>query len=213
MTAKGNWNTGASLATWLSLSVALVVVVAAFVLYLSSRPPGNDSAEAGFARDMSVHHAQAVEMANIVKDKTEDEEIRTLATDILLTQQAQIGQMQGWLNVWGLPATGTEPQMAWMGMAMEGSMPGMATSEEVIELRNAPPEEADRMFLRLMIPHHRAAVPMSEAILERTDRPAVERLAEAISTSQRSEIRVMEDMLEERGGSPPEEESMQGMDM
>lgn len=213
MTAKGNSKTGASLGIGLLLLAALVVVVAAFVLYLSSRPPGNDSAEAGFARDMSVHHAQAVEMANIVKDKTEDEEIRTLATDILLTQQAQIGQMQGWLDVWGLPATGSEPSMAWMGMAMEGRMPGMATSEEVNELRNAPPEEADRMFLRLMIPHHKAAVPMSQAILERTDRPAVERLAEAISTSQRSEIRVMEDMLEERGGSPPEEEPMQGMDM
>jgi hypothetical protein len=68
-------------------------------LYLSGRPPGDGSAEAGFARAMMVHHAQAVGMAEIVRDKTENEDVRILATDIALTQQAQIGQMQGWLAV------------------------------------------------------------------------------------------------------------------
>jgi uncharacterized protein (DUF305 family) len=48
---------------------------------------------------MMVHHAQAVEMAEIVRDRTENPQTRTLATDIALTQQAQIGQMQGWLAV------------------------------------------------------------------------------------------------------------------
>ena len=48
---------------------------------------------------MSVHHAQAVEMVESVRDRTESEEIRTLATDVALTQQGQIGQMQGWLAV------------------------------------------------------------------------------------------------------------------
>ncbi|MBA2524874.1 MAG: DUF305 domain-containing protein, partial [Pyrinomonadaceae bacterium] len=169
----------------------VVVLAAAFVtalglavwLWLAGRPPGEGSAEAGFARDMIVHHAQAVEMAEIVRDRTESEEIRTLATDIALTQQAQIGQMQGWLAVWGLPATGPGPAMAWMGHPTEGRMPGMATPEEVNRLRTASPEQADAMFLRLVIAHHRAAVPMAEAILEETDRPAVEALARAIIAS------------------------------
>src|SRR4051812_36496010 len=89
--------------------------------------PGEDSAEAGFARDMMVHHAQAVQMAEIVRDKTESQEIRALAADIALTQQAQIGQMQGWLQVWGLPATGYKPAMSWMGHPTEDRMPGMAS--------------------------------------------------------------------------------------
>ena len=97
--------------------------------------PAEDSAEAGFARDMMVHHAQAVQMAEIVRDKTESEEIRTIAADIALTQQAQIGQMQGWLAVWGLPTTGPEPPMAWMGHPMEGRMPGMATPEQIDDLQ------------------------------------------------------------------------------
>ena len=93
-----NWN----LVYALLLVVAILVAVASLYLLVTSRPPGEGSAEAGFARDMTVHHAQAVEMAEIVRDRTESEQIRTLATDIALTQQAQIGRMGGWLDVWGL---------------------------------------------------------------------------------------------------------------
>ncbi len=169
-----------------------------------SEMPGEDSAEAGFARDMTVHHAQAVQMAEIVRDKTESEEIRLLAADIALTQQGQIGQMQGWLQVWGLPATGTGPAMEWMGMPMEGRMPGMASPEEIDRLQKASPEEADILFLQLMIPHHEAAVPMAEAVLEETDRDEVERLAGSIAASQRAEIQLMQGLLQQRGAAPVE---------
>lgn len=55
---------------------------------------------------MSDHHAQAVEMALLARDRTNDEELRRFALDIILTQQAQIGQMQGWLAVWERPLAG-----------------------------------------------------------------------------------------------------------
>ncbi len=166
--------------------------------------PGEDSAEAGFARDMTVHHAQAVQMAEIVRDKTESEEIRTLAADIALTQQGQIGQMQGWLQVWDLPATGTGPAMEWMGHPAEGRMPGMAGPEKIDALQKASPEEADILFLQLMIPHHEAAIPMAEAVLEQTNRDEVERLAGAIAASQRAEIQLMQGLLQQRGAAPVE---------
>ena len=168
--------------------------------------PAEDSAEAGFARDMMVHHAQAVQMAEIVRDKTGSEEIRTMAADIALTQQAQIGQMQGWLAVWGLPATGSEPAMTWMGHPTEGRMPGMASPEDLDNLQKASPEEADTLLLQLMIPHHEAALPMAEAVLESTARPEVERLAGAIAASQRGEIEMMKGLLNQRG-VPVEEDS------
>lgn len=161
--------------------------------------PADDSAEAGFARDMMVHHAQAVQMAEIVRDKTESQEIRTLAADIALTQQAQIGQMQGWLQVWDLPPTATEPAMSWMGEPHEGRMPGMASPEEINDLQQASPEEAEVLFLQLMIPHHEAAVPMAEAVLEETDRKEVERLAGSIVASQQAEIELMRGLLQRRG--------------
>jgi uncharacterized protein (DUF305 family) len=49
-----------------------------------------------------------------------------------------------------------------------------------------------------MIPHHQAAVPMAEAVLNETDRPEVRQLAGAIVASQKAEIEVMRDLLEER---------------
>lgn len=184
----------------LILGIAVVVLaILALWLFFSGRPPGDDSVEAGFARDMSVHHAQAVEMAEIVRDKTESEEIRLLAADLALTQQAQIGQMQGWLAAWGLSPTGPEPAMAWMGHPTEGRMPGMASPEEIERLQDAPPAEADRLFLELMIPHHQAAVPMAKAALDESDRPEVEQLAGAVVSSQKGEIEIMQKMLEDRG--------------
>lgn len=201
------------------LAVAAVLMAGlALWLFFSGRPPADDSPEAGFARDMSEHHAQAVQMAEIMLRRTEDEQVRFLATDILLTQQNQIGQMHGWLNVWGLPLTGNEPAMSWMGMPNEGSMPGMATPEVVSALETLPPREADKKFLGLMIEHHRAAIPMAEAVLAETNRPEVEHLANAIAASQRSEISAIEGMLRERGAQPPSGdqpggmESMPGMD-
>ena len=40
--------------------------------------PTTDSAEAGFSRDMQVHHAQAIEMAMEIYRKTDDDELRVL---------------------------------------------------------------------------------------------------------------------------------------
>ena len=196
------------------LIVAILVAVTFLYLWATSRPPGENSAEAGFARDMMVHHAQAVEMARIVEGKTNDPEMRSLAADMALTQQAQIGQMQGWLDVWGLPPTGTEEPMAWMGHPTDGPMPGMATPQEIERLGELPPDKADEMFLRLMIPHHEAAIPMAQAVMERSDNPVVDAFAEKVVASQRVEVRNMQQMLEDMGAPPAKEDpSMDGMDM
>jgi len=190
----------------------VVVLAAAFVvtlglavwLWLSGGPPGEGSAEVGFARDMVVHHAQAVEMAEIIRDRTENDNIRLLASDIALTQQGQIGIMQGWLGVWGLPTTGTKPAMVWMGHPTDGLMPGMATPDEIGRLSQLPPDRADELFLSLMIAHHAAAIPMAQAILKRTDQPEVRQLAQAIQQSQRVEIENMKAMMEDRVGDSAE---------
>ena len=202
MPPKGSQNTGPLL---FALAAAVVLLLAlSFWLYLSGQQPGDDSAEAGFARDMSVHHAQAVEMAEIVRDKTESEEVRLMAADMALAQQGQIGRMQGWLETWNLSPTGAEPAMSWMGHPTEDRMPGMASPEEIERLQNASPEEADKLFFRLMIPHHQAAVPMAEAAMEQSDLPEVDNLAGAIVAAQEGEIRIMKEMLKERGANAPQ---------
>lgn len=192
-----------------ALLVAVLVAGAALALLYANRTPGEGSIEAGFARDMAEHHAQAVQMAEMSLRRTENEEIRVLATDILLTQQNQIGQMHGWLAAWGLPLTGSEPSMTWMGHPTDGPMPGMATPEEISALETLPPEEADARFLRLMIPHHEAAIPMSEAVIGETSRPEVEQLASAIAASQENEIQTMQAMLRAMGEEPLRNEPQQ----
>lgn len=206
----------------LAASVALLVVAAvAFSIgrlsTLGDAPPANASAEAGFARDMQVHHQQGVELAMIIRDRTDDEATRLLGYDIATTQAQQSGQMYGWLAEWGLPQAGPEPSMTWMtrpaddGSSHDGHdsggggahepgepMPGLATSEQIAELRTLEGVEAERMFLELMIEHHRGAVEMAEAVLARSDYPVVVSLAESIVRSQESEIGLMEDMLAER---------------
>lgn len=184
-------------------AIAVLVLVAWGVWQLRPEPPGDTSAEAGFARDMSTHHSKAVEMALIIRDRTDDENLRLLATDIILTQQAQIGQMQGWLNLWDLRPTGGEAPMTWMGHTMGGPMPGMATADQISALRTLPVDEAEVEFLRLMIAHHRGGVSMAQGIVERSDQDDVLRLANSIIAGQQAEIDLMESMLRERGASVP----------
>jgi uncharacterized protein (DUF305 family) len=153
---------------------------------------------------MIVHHSQAVQMAEIIRDKTQSEDITLLAADISLTQQGQIGIMQGWLQVWGLPITSSEPAMAWMGHPADGLMPGMATPEEISRLSQLPPDRADVLFLRLMIAHHEAAIPMAQAVLKRTSEPEVSQLASSIIGSQKAEIENMKAMVDRKVGNSAE---------
>jgi uncharacterized protein (DUF305 family) len=176
--------------------VGLVVLLIAFLLWQTAhRAPGDDSLEAGFARDMIVHHDQAVVMALLIRDRTTDPRVKTLATDILLTQENQIGQMLGWLNVWGLSATGVEPAMAWMGHPTTGLMPGMATPEELKSLEGLSGDSADQLFLQLMIHHHQGAIPMAQEALARSGNTPVRDLAQAILAAQQAEIVTMEELL------------------
>ncbi|MEU5216284.1 DUF305 domain-containing protein [Streptomyces sp. NPDC020807] len=170
------------------------------------RTPTSGSADAGFARDMAVHHQQAVEMSFIVRDRTKDEAVRRLAYDIANTQANQRGMMLGWLDLWGLPKfeSGIEP-MAWMGMPSESSdgavMPGMATNAQLDALRRASGRDAEVLYLQLMTVHHKGGVHMAEGCVSRCV-PGVERdLAQGMVDAQKSEILLMADMLKQRGAA------------
>lgn len=167
--------------------------------------PGADSADVGFARDMMTHHAQAVDMATLLRDRTEDPVMRQLALDIMLTQQAQIGQMQGWLTLWNYPIAKTDPAMSWMGMPTNGLMSGKATPEQLNQLRNLEGLEADGMFLQLMILHHHGGVTMAQAALSRAKRPQVRALAQSIVNAQSTEIALMQELLQQKGFAPVQE--------
>lgn len=164
--------------------------------------PAADSVDVGFARDMSVHHEQAVQMAALAYDRSDDPVVRLLAFDILTTQQGQIGIMSGWLDAWGVPWTTTGPRMAWMGMPTEGLMPGMATTAQLDALRDADGAAADVLFLQLMIPHHVGGVDMAREAAAQAERASVRQLAAAMAEAQTSEIAYMNELLVAKGTAP-----------
>ncbi len=179
---------------WLAMISLLLLVSLPAAFYLRHRPPDEGSAVVNFTRDMIAHHGQAVEMALLIRDRSTDTELRQLALDIMLSQQAQLGQMQGWLAVWHLPLTGTNPPMA--------GMMGMATQGEVNNLQTLPVVEAEIAFLQLMIRHHQGGVTMATEVLRQTGRAETVRLASAIVQGQQSEIAYMEQLLAQRGAQP-----------
>ncbi len=188
----------------MSLAALAVVLFALVVLawQLWPREPGDSSAEAGFLRDMFEHHSQAVAMAMIIRDRTDDPELFAMATDIALTQSTQMGAMQGYLDVWGLPLSGQDAPMTWMEHSVDGLMPGMAATADVQQLSELPVAEAEVLFLQLLIRHHQGGVEMAEAYLERGSQAQVTLMADRIVLLQNAEIDVMNDMLERRGESP-----------
>ncbi|MFJ6072810.1 DUF305 domain-containing protein [Streptomyces sp. NPDC093065] len=201
-------------AGWIAGAAAAVLVAAGGITYAvagddgGARVPAADSADAGFARDMSVHHQQAVEMSYVVRDRTDDEEVRRLAYDIAQTQANQRGMMIGWLDLWALPKVSSDPPMTWMGMgdapsAGEGSlMPGMATDAEMKRLGTLNGEQAEVFYLQLMTEHHKGGVHMAKGCVERCAVGVEKRLARGMVESQESEIRLMADLLAERGAKP-----------
>lgn len=195
--ARTNWGL-------IAVIVLAGVILGVLIGYLwrGAAIPTADSADVGFARDMSVHHEQAVQMASLVYDRTEDDAIRSLAFDILTTQQGQIGIMSGWLDAWDHPWTSAGPRMGWMGMPTEGLMPGMATAEQLAALRAARGTQADIIFLQLMIPHHQGGVAMAQAAVEEARTTPVKLLAQGMVDAQSLEIDYMQELLQQKGAEP-----------
>ncbi|MEU6471895.1 DUF305 domain-containing protein [Streptomyces massasporeus] len=171
------------------------------------RTPSAESADAGFARDMAVHHQQAVEMSYIVRDRTKDEDVRRLAYDIAQTQANQRGMMLGWLDLWGLPKVSSEPPMTWMDMGGMASgkdgalMPGMATNSEMKKLGELDGKQAEVFYLQLMTDHHKGGIHMAEGCVAKCQVGVEKRLAQGMVDAQQSEISLMADMLKERGAT------------
>ncbi|WP_194410761.1 DUF305 domain-containing protein [Microbacterium cremeum] len=195
---------------------ALAFAVGRFSTFGAQGPgtPGTDSPEAGFARDMQVHHAQAIQMAMEIYRETDDDELRVLAYDIATGQAGQRGEMYDWLVQWGLSQSGG-PMMQWMDASGEShahggdgepmtddearEAMGMATDAELAALEEATGQAADCLFLELMIRHHEGAIPMADALLELGTDPRALQVAGSIEAGQTAEIDAMRSMQSRLG--------------
>ena len=177
----------------------LVAVTATLTLSgLSACSDGDQEATANFnktdvsfAQDMIPHHRQATEMASLAADRTDNPEIRDLASKIIAAQQPEIDLMSDWLKSWGKNVPDSTDMSE-----MHSDMPGMMGSGDMAELEQSSDNQFDQMFLTMMIRHHEGAIEMAKGEVDNgTFKDAIE-LARRIQKDQAAEIRTMEKLIE-----------------
>ncbi|MEQ8771697.1 MAG: DUF305 domain-containing protein [Erythrobacter sp.] len=153
-------------------------------------------ADVKFMQDMIVHHAQAVEMAALVKDRTNTEALVAVAGRIGAGQDDEMTFMREWLEARGEPVEMT--MMAGHDHGKHHAMMGMATPEQMEALAAAEGTEFDRQFLTLMIAHHEGALDMVDKLLAQPGSaadPILYRFIGDVENDQKSEIERMDVLL------------------
>ncbi|MDP3209187.1 MAG: DUF305 domain-containing protein [Rhodoglobus sp.] len=113
---------------------------------------GFNTADVSFATQMSIHHSEAVEMAQLMLDKPDiDPRVSALAQQIKDAQAPEIEQLNMWMTEWGAGEM--------IGMDMGG---GTMSDGDMSALSAAVGVEASRLFLQQMIVHHEGAIAMAQ---------------------------------------------------
>ena len=151
-------------------------------------------ADVRFMQGMIGHHAQALEMAALLPDRSRRDDMRLLATRIEVSQADEIQMMQRWLEARGQQVPGPHAHHA-PGAPL---MPGMLTAEEMGRLAAATGDAFDRLFLELMIKHHEGALTMVKVLYSTAgagQESEIYAFASDVDADQRMEIDRMRGML------------------
>ena len=151
----------------------------------SARDAADAPFDAQFLDTMIAHHTGAVEMAQMVAGKTENQELNRFAQKIISDQNREIAQMKSWREQWFAGKTS----------ALNMDMPGMKESMamDMSKLDSARGARFDLAFVEAMTPHHVGAVVMSQDALKRAEHQEIKTLATEIIKSQTAEIEQMRD--------------------
>ncbi|KPP94049.1 DUF305 domain-containing protein [Erythrobacter sp. HL-111] len=153
-------------------------------------------ADVKFLQDMITHHAQAVAMAQLARERTNTREIIAIAGRIEASQDDEIAFMREWLESRGEPTAMAMP--AGHDHSHHHVMMGMATPEQMQALAAAEGAEFDRQFLTLMIAHHEGALDMVDELLAQPGSaadPMLYRFTGDVENDQKSEIERMDALL------------------
>jgi len=159
--------------------------------------PAATEADVKFMQGMIHHHAQALDMTELIDERTQDPDMKKLGLRIHVSQNDEIKMMQHWLEVRGQDVPGRHAHH------MPGAvpMPGMLTSEEMEKLEAAKGPEFDRLFLEGMIKHHGGALVMVRDLFATPgagQQSEIFAFASDVEADQKMEIDRMEAMLKER---------------
>lgn len=153
----------------------------------STAPAANfNDADVMFLQMMYPHHAQAVEMAKLVPTRSQNQQVKDLATAIENAQAPEMQQMTTLLAGFGKPAPSA---------TMSHSMPGLMTPQQMTELTGLSGAAFDKMWLQMMVEHHQGAITMANDELKNGTNADAKKMAEAIIAAQQGEITTMNGML------------------
>ncbi|WP_431230711.1 DUF305 domain-containing protein [Paenarthrobacter nicotinovorans] len=146
----------------------------------------HNAADVTFAQMMIPHHAQAVQMSEMMLKKQDiPAAVTALATKIKAAQGPEIDMMTGWLKSWN------EPTM----MSTGHSMNGMMGDEDMNKLAAAQGTEAARLFLQQMTAHHEGAIMMAKTENTAGKNADALKLSKDIVSAQEAEIQEMQKLL------------------
>ena len=173
----------------------------------AANSPQATEADIKFMQGMIHHHAQALDMTELIDARSNDPDMKKLGLRIHVSQTDEIKMMQRWLQARGQEAPDPRAHHNMPGMAgMEGMdhmvmMPGMLTSEEMARLAAAKGPEFDRLFLEGMIKHHEGALTMVKELFAAPgagQQSDIFAFASDVEADQKMEIDRMTAMLKER---------------
>jgi uncharacterized protein (DUF305 family) len=149
----------------------------------------NSTFDRQFIDMMVPHHEGAVEMAKVAQERGEHPEIKSLASDIIAAQNAEISQMKSWRRQWfGSDQTPPMDQMPVLP-GME-SMPMMDMMKSIEDLKTAQP--FDKAFIDDMISHHQMAITAAQIARQQGRHSEIRTLASKIIEAQKREITKMQ---------------------
>jgi uncharacterized protein (DUF305 family) len=153
-------------------------------------------ADIRFMQGMIGHHAQALEMTELLRTRTQRDDMRLLARRIDDSQNDEMAFMRSWLAARGADAADPHAHHAAGAMLM----PGMLTAGEMERLAAATGAAFDRLFLESMIRHHEGALAMVAELFATpgaAQEPETFAFVSDVDADQRIEIRRMSAMLQE----------------
>ena len=153
----------------------------------SSASASFNKADVSFATDMAGHHQQAVEMSQMLLDKSDiDPRVVTLAEEIKAAQGPEIKQMKSWLSDWG------QKSDSMSGMDMGGTL---MSDADMNDLKSSTGLAASKLFLTQMTVHHKSALVMAKTEVDSGKNADAVTLAKNIISTQTTEITTMSDIL------------------
>ena len=160
-------------------------------------PPAATAADVKFMQGMIHHHAQALDMTELLTQRSGDPDMKKLGLRIQVSQTDEIKMMQHWLEARGQDVPGRHAHH------MPGAvpMPGMLTGDEMTQLAAANGPQFDRLFLEGMIKHHGGALVMVQELFSTPgagQQSEIFAFASDVEADQKMEIERMGAMLKER---------------